>query len=79
MNYRIVSTIFSVENNNFSMFISCRATVVEDHEIWYKDGELSLEFCEDDQECDNNQPEFDFTCYACDDALYEVTVLCINE
>jgi hypothetical protein len=61
------------------MSISCRATVVEDHEIWYKDDELSHEFCEDDQENEFDQPEFDFTCYACDDALYEVTVLYINE
>ncbi|XP_021930567.1 spondin-1-like isoform X2 [Zootermopsis nevadensis] len=50
-----------------------RATIVEDHEVWYKDGELSHEFCEDDQENEFYQPEFDFTCYACDDALYEMT------
>jgi hypothetical protein len=57
------------------MSIPCRATVVEDHEIWYKDDELRLELCEDDLENEFDQYEIDSTCYACDDALYEVIFL----
>jgi hypothetical protein len=41
--------------------------------VWYKDDEhLNLELCEDDQRSESDQPDFDFPCCACDDALYEV-------
>lgn len=51
-----------------------RATIVEDHELWYKDDErLNLELCEDDQRSESDQPDLDFPCCACDDALYEMT------
>lgn len=60
------------------MSVFCRATVVEDHELWYKDDEhLNLELCEDDQRSESDQPDSDFPCCACDDALYEVMVPCI--
>jgi hypothetical protein len=60
------------------MSVSCRATVVEDHELWYKDDErLNLELCEDEQRSESDQPDLDFPCCACDDALYEVLVSCI--
>lgn len=51
---------------------------MEDHELWYKDDEhLNLELCEDDQRSESDQPDLDFPCCACDDALYEVLVSCI--
>jgi hypothetical protein len=60
-------------------YVSCRATVVEDREIWYKDdGPLSLILCEDVQKNETDHLDFDFPCCACDDALYEVTVFYLN-
>ena len=53
-----------------------RATVVEDHEVWYMDdGLLSLVLCEDVRESDIDQPDKVEKCCACEDAMYEVCLL----
>ncbi|PSN42107.1 Spondin-1 [Blattella germanica] len=50
-----------------------RATVVEDHDVWYMDDPpLSVELCEDTQEVDSGLPEVIDRCCSCDDALYEM-------
>jgi hypothetical protein len=59
--------------------VSGRATIVEDHQLWYKDDEhLNLELCEDDRRSESDQPELDFPCCACDEALYEVLVSSVS-
>jgi hypothetical protein len=51
--------------------------VLEDNEVGHKDdGSLSLVLCEDVQKNEFEQPQFDYHCCACDDALYEVTTSC---
>jgi len=50
-----------------------RAMVVENRDVWFvDDGGLTKELCEEQQENEDEQPEINEPCCACDEAKYEV-------
>jgi len=50
-----------------------RAMVVENRDVWFADdGGLTKELCEEQQENEDEQPEINEPCCACDEAKYEV-------
>lgn len=49
------------------------AVVVENRELWFADDNgLTKELCADPQENEDEQPEINEPCCACDEAKYEV-------
>ena len=53
-----------------------RAMVVENRDVWFEDdGGLTKELCEDQQDNDDEQPEVNEPCCACDEAKYEVFIV----
>ena len=48
--------------------------VVENRDVWFADdGGLTKELCEEQRENEDEQPEINEPCCACDEAKYEVT------
>lgn len=53
--------------------MQCSAVVVENRETWFADDNgLTKELCADPQENEDEQPEINEPCCACDEAKYEV-------
>ena len=49
--------------------------VVENRDVWFADdGGLTKELCEEQQENEDEQPEINEPCCACDEAKYEVNI-----
>ena len=47
--------------------------VVENRDVWFADdGALTKELCEEQQDNEDEQPEINEPCCACDEAKYEV-------
>lgn len=56
------------------MFKFISGVVVESRELWFADDNgLTKELCADPQENEDEQPEINEPCCACDEAKYEVT------
>ena len=57
----------------FSLFHAGSAVVVENRDTWFADDNgLTKELCADPQENEDEQPEINEPCCACDEAKYEV-------
>ena len=69
-NGRVPHDVFTFVKNTLH-----RAMVVESRDVWFEgDGALTKELCEELQENDDEQPEINEPCCACDEAKYEVSV-----
>ena len=59
--------------NFVSIILQCSAMVVESRDLWFADDNgLTKELCADPQENEDEQPEINEPCCACDEAKYEV-------
>ena len=60
-------------SNNVIDFFGCSAVVLENRDLWFADDNgLTKELCADPQENEDEQPEINEPCCACDEAKYEV-------